>query len=301
MPWIRKLGRNTIVLLCIIFILIFPTPVCLGQGDIKVYVDGEQVGFPDQKPYINKDSRTMVPVRFVSEALGAAVAWEEANKTVKIEHKGNAIELTIGSDKAKKGTEAVLLDTRADIVNNRTMVPLRFVSECLGSLVEWDAYMRAVYITTLEKPITPFVGTPMDENTFPVEGGNEIIYGSDRPGAQYMYVTVDQLPVRFGQSILYSLGINEEVISVRQYVPNRSALHMGILQDGVLIAGRTAGVFKTNPFTAEYSLHNQCDIALGYPRVVLERINAFLFSTINDGKLVLLLVKNPYYQGEWRP
>src|SRR5690606_37984708 len=114
----------------------------------KVYVDGAEMQFPDQKPFINPDNRILVPVRFVSEALGAQVDWSDLNKTVKINYKGKTILLEIGLKQALVRTSIVTLDTNAAIINERTMVPLRFVSECLGAEVEWNSHAREVYIFT---------------------------------------------------------------------------------------------------------------------------------------------------------
>ena len=118
--------------------------------DIKVFVDNDETYFPDQKPLINSDNRTLVPVRFVSQALGAKVDWNALQRTAKIDYKGKTILLEIGVKQAAVGTSPVALDTAPDIVNDRTMVPLRFVSECLGAKVEWNGAKQEVYITTLE-------------------------------------------------------------------------------------------------------------------------------------------------------
>lgn len=107
------------------------------QG-VRVFVDGVEVDFPDQKPFVNTDNRTLVPARFVSQALGAAVNWTDATKTVRINYKEKVICLQIGAQSAGVGETSVILDTAPTIANNRTMVPLRFVSECLGGKVCWE-------------------------------------------------------------------------------------------------------------------------------------------------------------------
>jgi hypothetical protein len=127
------------------------TAAAAAGGEINVYVDGAKIKFTDQKPYINSDNRTLVPVRFVSEALGAKVDWMASTKTVKIEYDSKLIVLEIGLPKATVGTNVVALDTAPAITNSRTMVPLRFVSECLGAQVEWKAAESAVYITTAQR------------------------------------------------------------------------------------------------------------------------------------------------------
>lgn len=112
-----------------------------AEYSVDVYVYGEQVVFPDQKPFIDTSvNRTYVPVRFVSEALGAEVAWEQSTQTVTINKDSQQILLTIDSDKATVGPEPsqiITLDAPAALVNDRTVVPLRFVSEVLGATVDW--------------------------------------------------------------------------------------------------------------------------------------------------------------------
>lgn len=123
----------------------------LAEQDIQVKVNGEVIEFPDQQPVINSDNRTLVPVRFISEALGAGVEWDGTIKTVFITKEDNDIQITIGDRIAVKNGEVLKLDTEATVINERTMVPLRFVSEALGAKVEWDGATKTVFITTGEQ------------------------------------------------------------------------------------------------------------------------------------------------------
>jgi len=141
--------QKMVSILLILSILVSLTvPVLAGSTEIKVYVDQVLINFPDQKPFINSDNRTLVPARFVSEALGAKVDWDAAARQVTVNYENKKIVLIIGSGTARVNDKLVHLDTTATLVNNRTMVPLRFVSECLGAKVDWDQAKRAVYITT---------------------------------------------------------------------------------------------------------------------------------------------------------
>jgi len=122
------------------------SPVCRAADDISVYVDRELVWFQDQKPFINSESRTMVPVRFVSEYLGAAVDWNAGSSRVDLAYQGKKIALTVGQKEALVDGGPVALDTKAVLTNGRTMVPLRFISECLGAAVQWDGDKREVHV-----------------------------------------------------------------------------------------------------------------------------------------------------------
>jgi len=124
----------------------------LSVVDMTVKVNGKEISFPDQQPYINKDQRTMVPVRFISESLGGTVGWNQNTKTVSIKGKNKSdgsvleVSLKIGENKATVNGKAVVFDTKAESTNGRTMVPLRFVSEVLGAKVEWDQNTKTVNI-----------------------------------------------------------------------------------------------------------------------------------------------------------
>jgi hypothetical protein len=60
----------------------FAYPVLARDHNVQVEVNNQTVAFPDQKPFIEKmTSRTFVPVRFVVEALGASIGWDQGNKT----------------------------------------------------------------------------------------------------------------------------------------------------------------------------------------------------------------------------
>jgi len=118
-----------------------------GQIMVPVIVNGHKVKFPDTEPYVDSNGRTMVPVRFVSEMLGGKVDWNAATSTVTIATQGKTISLTIGSKTPTVNGHSVELDTAAAMVDGRTMVPLRFVSEALESKVTWDEGAHAVQIT----------------------------------------------------------------------------------------------------------------------------------------------------------
>lgn len=88
----------------------------------------------------------MVLFRTIFEAFGADVKWDDKNKVAIGIKDGVTIELTIGSSKAIKNKEVINLDVPAQIIDERTMVPLRFVSESLGATVGWDENSKVVII-----------------------------------------------------------------------------------------------------------------------------------------------------------
>ena len=103
------------------------------------YVNGE-VKTLDAAPII-KNSRTLLPVRFLAENLGAEVAWNDATKTATLKTSDTTIEVTINANSMKVNGAAVALDSPAIIENSRTYLPLRAIANALGvsnDNITWD-------------------------------------------------------------------------------------------------------------------------------------------------------------------
>lgn len=82
--------------------------------------------------------RTLVPLRFVAEAFGAEVSWEQESQTAQIESGGDKISVTIGQQQIVVNGKVQAIDTQARIIADRTFVPLRAISEAFGKTVIWD-------------------------------------------------------------------------------------------------------------------------------------------------------------------
>ncbi len=113
------------------------TKISLGINSLTTKVNGKR-GWTDVAPMI-MNNRTMVPIRMIAETLGAEVEWLAAQNTVTIEQEGKVISLAIGE--LLPG-----LDTPATIINGRTMVPLRYISENLGATVTWFGLTETIEI-----------------------------------------------------------------------------------------------------------------------------------------------------------
>lgn len=121
------------------------TSIILTIGQKDATIDGKTVS-NDVAPKIVND-RTMLPIRFIAEALGAKVDWIEESQTVKITAENIDISLVIGEDFAIVNGEKIDLDSPSFIENDRTYLPIRFVSEKLGADVKWDDATQTVNIT----------------------------------------------------------------------------------------------------------------------------------------------------------
>lgn len=104
----------------------------------------------DLAPFI-RDSRTMVPFRFIGEELQAKISFEK-DLTTKLVNKiqyvlqNKAVILTIGDLKASVNGEEVILDSPPMIIKGRTVVPLRFITENLGCKTVWEPNTKSIQV-----------------------------------------------------------------------------------------------------------------------------------------------------------
>ena len=113
---------------------------------VKYYYINDVKNEMDLAPII-KDGRTLLPIRYVSETFGAKVDWNGKEEKVTISFGEQIVELWIGKDAAIVGGKLKRLDVVPEIIEGRTVLPLRFVSENLGLKVAWDGDLKEVKIT----------------------------------------------------------------------------------------------------------------------------------------------------------
>lgn len=141
-----------------------PAAVCAADreaGSPDVYVNGSKILFEDQSAQIVDEGFTLVPARGVFECLGYDVEWDGDARTVEVTSDTGVrvVTLTIDSDVMevttyknlfKADVEEVTIDTPAQIMNDRTMIPLRAISEAFDCEVNWDPDEYRVDITSGE-------------------------------------------------------------------------------------------------------------------------------------------------------
>lgn len=118
-----------------------------NKEEVFVSVDGKVLKDLSMPPIILKDY-TLVPAREVFEAMGAKVEWKGDIEQVFISYNDILIVLSNNSKKAYVSGVAKEMDTEAKIINNKVMIPLRFVSTALGFDVSWDKATRTANIST---------------------------------------------------------------------------------------------------------------------------------------------------------
>ncbi|MFS0915937.1 stalk domain-containing protein [Brevibacillus sp. 179-C 1.1 NHS] len=116
---------------------------------ISVVVDG--IGVNSDVSPVHQNGRMLVPIRVVGEATGSNVSYDAASQKVMLTKKGKRVTLTIGSKVAYVNGKQLKMDVSPIIVNKRTLVPIRFISEAFGYRVQWDEKSAVAYIQS--KPV----------------------------------------------------------------------------------------------------------------------------------------------------
>ncbi|MBU5450664.1 family 10 glycosylhydrolase [Acetivibrio sp. MSJd-27] len=111
---------------------------------IQIYINNMKQRY-DVMP-VKQNDRVLVPVRGIFEALGAEIEWDDARQKVTAVKRNQTIILTIGSSVMTVNGKEIFLDVPAILKNDRTLVPVRAVSEALQARVEWDGENNAVHI-----------------------------------------------------------------------------------------------------------------------------------------------------------
>lgn len=117
-------------------------------NDVNYSINGEAKKM-DAKPFIKND-RTLVPLRFIVEAIGGEVNWDNDNRLVTVNSKGKTIELPIDSKTIKIDGKDVNIDQAAIIKGDRTFVPIRFIAENLDMVVNYINDTREIEISSFE-------------------------------------------------------------------------------------------------------------------------------------------------------
>lgn len=143
--------KRKLTVASIIAVILMGSSIMASDG-VKVLVEGNELAF-DQPPVI-EEGRTLVPFRAIAEATGATVDWDNDSQTVTCSLGNKIVQLTINSNKMITSEGEITLDVPAKIINSRTMVPLRALSESLGAKVDWDGATSTVNISMAQNVIT---------------------------------------------------------------------------------------------------------------------------------------------------
>ena len=152
--------NKKIISILVCFVLFLGAPVTASE-EITVCLNGTPLEF-DVPPQLIND-RTMVPMRKIFEALGAAVDWNGENQSVTAVKGETVVQLTIGSRFMKRNETVIELDVPPQIVNDRTLAPVRAIAESFALDVDWKQQEKTVMITQRETGVPEKPDTDTDK------------------------------------------------------------------------------------------------------------------------------------------
>lgn len=155
------------------------------------------------------DGRTMVPLRFISEALGADIVWDGNTRSITLTLGSDKIVLTIDKSEAVVNGQIVMMDVPAMIFKGRTMVPIRFVSENFNQEIHFDNATKTITI----KGAKSNSGSSSNSN-------NQSNQSSSKPANDSSYfignwsMWVPGTGVQLGDTTLFSAGADAGILSI---------------------------------------------------------------------------------------
>lgn len=154
--------KKIVVVMVIVIVLLMSvvSVFALEEKTLNLFIDGKQIEYKappvtlklnrkiieTDVPPVILENRTLVPVRVISESTGARVDWDGENYEVTVTTDNQVIKLKINSNEMLINGESLSLEVPAKIINNRTMIPVRAISEALGLEVGWDASTYSVLL-----------------------------------------------------------------------------------------------------------------------------------------------------------
>ncbi len=146
---------------------------------VYLFINGEEIKNLTMPPIILNQT-TLVPAREVFEPLGAKVEWRKETSEVFVTYNNNTVSIIIGSKTAKVNGENIQMQIPPKIINNKTMIPVRFIAEALNFDVQWDKASR--YILIREKQNVDETQSIVEKTTEETSNA-DIIYGYEEEGA----------------------------------------------------------------------------------------------------------------------
>ena len=122
--------------------------ITIQIGSPYMYVDGvsKEIYPGENASAVLINDRTLVPIRAIAEELGAQVEWDDSAQTVTIRQNNTTIILRINNTRVDVNERSIQAEVAPQIIDNRTMIPLRIVAEALNCQVNWDQPTKTVTI-----------------------------------------------------------------------------------------------------------------------------------------------------------
>lgn len=282
-----------------------------GFQYVNVYVDGKLIE-SNPKPVI-KDGRTLVPLRYISEKLGADVIWEEEDKSIYIYKDNSSVKLKLSSSiiEYQDGLFYGVSDVKPFLIEDRTFVPLRLISNVLGVYIEWDNESNQVIIdSSKSSSIEPFYDISLNITEPTIRGRKTIEllipdYYNLKNTSQELILLDKETYSGFivGKSngvdkkIEYIPNLNdtgEKLLLVNLYDDKKNILASDIKKVTIDLAPK---VCLSNPLNKEYK-----DSISIYPDVnfIAQSID-YIFTNIDTDKVIVFENQDPYSSFTWTP
>lgn len=175
-------------------------------GPFYVQIDGEQLTF-DQPP-VKESDRVLVPMRAIFEALGAQVSWDEETKTATAVKGDDVTSIQIDNIIMFFNSQPITLDVPARQINDRTLVPVRAVSEVFGAVVD---FVEETQTVTIDMPKTEPTAEELALEMMDALGGGVMI--SQIP--EDLYADVYHIdPANFADVSIYASLINVKATEI---------------------------------------------------------------------------------------
>ncbi|MBD0384863.1 stalk domain-containing protein [Paenibacillus sedimenti] len=204
------------------------------NSSIQVVINGVQQNY-EQMPQVIHGT-TMVPMRAIFESLGAKIEWDEVKQEAIGTKNGISVELQIGSKKAWSNNKAAELEVAPQLINGKTMIPARYVSEALGMYVSWDNSEKTVYISE-DRALNGRTKKEIKEKYIeyaPTHAGSiyadkPVVTAPYAPGKLQKSVIEDAVKrvnfVRYLAGMPHDIVIDEDLINQAQYGAVLTAVH----------------------------------------------------------------------------
>ncbi len=159
--------KRKAVLLCLVILVIITgslysnaTQIILKVNYPKMVLDNDEIdiGYYEKVVPVIVNNRTMVPIRSIVTVLGGVVNWDDNDEKISIEYNDRKIEMRVNDNNITVDGEGRHSDVPPMIIGDRTMVPLRFVSENFGLSVNWDGKNKKITINTNQQDFEKYKG-----------------------------------------------------------------------------------------------------------------------------------------------
>lgn len=206
---------------------------------ITVKVNGEEV-ISDVAPVMEND-RILLPMRAIFETLGCNVSYREIDgvQFVTAFHGDKQVVLEIGKNEITVDGETKALDVAAKIENDRTLVPVRAVSEAMDSDVKWDGETKTADVTT--KQGEHKISSVTDEKTVKADDGTILMY------INYVYPVIENK-----DNNEYIAKINDEY---KAYAEKFIADAQTNVEDAQLLSEQMGKDFRPFEYNLSYDVH----------------------------------------------